>query len=265
VVFAVALSDSHASTTDPQSASQRLHVIQYGPVPPSGYSDNTPTETPLFLLDTGAGDMLCVSGAELRRRSRPPGSNIAQVAALEAESMRSRHAATQRKRKFGEGFVVFVEQTNRVESEVDLHDALLQHAPDLLGVFGAVLLLPFDPDGAGTKLHAIPHARIAARLDPLDASAVLPRPAPAPIAPQETEQGRAFAGLAALFTETRATQLVSVPLGTRALLVLVERRSDREFSGEDWFRMQSVARHADRVLERLELKARLEFLLGSTR
>jgi hypothetical protein len=265
VVVAVAVSDSPAATTGQQPAGPSIHVIQYGPVPLSGYSDKSPSETPLFVLDTGAGDMLCVSGAELRRWPRPPGSNIAQVAAREAESMRARHAASLRKRKFDEGFVVFVEQTNRVESEVELHDALLLLAPDLLGVFGAVLLLPSGTDGQVTRLRAIPHVRIAATLEPLDASAVLPRPAPAPITPAETAPGKPFAGLAPLFSETRATQLVSVPLGERALLVLVERRSDREFSGEDWFRMQTVARHADRVLERLELKARLEFLLSTAR
>jgi len=265
VVVAVAVSDPDAAATGPQPAQPRFHVIQFGPIPLSGSSERSPTETPLFLLDTGAGDMLCVSGAELRRRPRPPGANMAQIAELEAESMRARHAAAQRKRKFDEGFVVFVEQSNRVESEAELHDALLYHAPDLLGVFGAVLLLPFDTDGGGTKLHAVPHARIAMRLDPLDASAVLPRPAPAPITRSETAPERAFAALAPLFTETRATQLISVPLGERALLVLVERRADREFSGEDWFRMQSVARHADRVLERLELRARLEFLLSTAR
>src|SRR5690606_36668961 len=106
-------------------------------------------------------------------------------------------------------------------------------------------------------LHATTDERIWLRLAPLSGNTVLPRPGPGAILRAETARGQLFESLAPLYAELGAAQLVSVPVGDRGLLVLIERRWDRDLGGEDAFRLQSVARQAERAFERLDLLDRL--------
>jgi GAF domain-containing protein len=52
-----------------------------------------------------------------------------------------------------------------------------------------------------------------------------------------------------------AASLACVAVGTRALLLVVERRERRVFTPDEWYWLRSIARQADAALERIELRA----------
>lgn len=207
----------------------------------------------LFLLDAGVGDLFMVTGAEIRRMPRSHDNSIAEIAALEAEALRRRYALLRSKQQFAEGFVTFVERLNRATTSADVYDALLQHTPELIGGYGAVLMVAATDVGDTAVLRMLPDALFPVPPGSLPLDSMLPRSIAGPITRAETQPGMAFAPLAPLFTHGAARQLACFAIGRRALLVLVERRADREFTGEDWFRLTSIARHAECVIERLEL------------
>lgn len=184
-----------------------------------------------------------------------PASSDRPSTSVLLENLRRRRAAEARKRMFLESFVVFVEQLNRAVTEREVFDILLQDAPQLLSVCGVVLLLP----GAQNGGHLYPRvsARVTAHLDTVPAAAALPNAVPGPIMPEDTAPGQPFAALANLFAVAGASHLASTAIGERGIIVLVERRLHREFSGEDWFHLQVVARHAECTLERLQLRTRV--------
>lgn len=250
VVVVIALGEETASGNG-----SRVRVVEYDRVRGVRQDHRGTSEAPLVLVDAGVGDLLCVTGAELRRRPRPPGATLADLAAREAESMGRRHAAQLRKQQFDAGFVAYVEQLTRANTHTDIEEAVLHHAAQLLGVYAAILYLA--PSPGSDLLHVTTDERIWLRLAPLSGHAVLPRPGPGPILRAETARGQPFESLAPLYAELGAAQLVSVPVGDRGLLVLVERRWDRDLGGEDAFRLQSVARQAERAFERLDLLDRL--------
>lgn len=207
----------------------------------------------LFVLDPGVGDLLVVTGAEVRQLPRERAASVADLAASEAESLRRQNAVLRGKHKFAEGFVTFVERLNRATTAAEVYDALLQHTPELVGGYGAVLMLAAAGDAGTSVLRALPDSLFPVPPGPLPSESVLPRPVSGPITRAETQPGMPFAPLAPLFTHGAASQLACFAIGKRALLLLVERRADREFTGEDWFRLKSIARHAECVLERLQL------------
>lgn len=204
-------------------------------------------QPPLFLVRAAGGDLLCLTGAEVWL-----GSSAAPITdespGPAAEQVRQRYAAVLQKHRFHEGFVVYVELLNSAESAREVQAAVLEHAPRLLGAYAAVLLLA-DDDAAG--LEPVGDARLPMGLGSVAATELQARSVPTVLTFADTLAGRPFAGLAALFTELHATELLCTGLGDLGLLLLVERRTGREFSGEEWFRFQVVAHHTQRALERL--------------
>lgn len=236
-----------AAVTTPVFQVAELKRGRLGRLPPTDASAS------LFLLDTGADEVLMVTGIEVRRMPRSRGSSIAEIAALEAEALRRRYALLHRKHQFAEGFVTFVERLNRATTAAEVYDGLLQHTPELVGGYGAVLMVAATNVTQTVALRMLPDALFPVPAGSLPFDSVLLRPVSGPITRAETQPGMPFAPLAPLFTHGVARQLACFTIGKRALLLLVERRADREFTGEDWFRLKSIARHAECVLERLQL------------
>ena len=205
----------------------------------------------------GCGEMLMpvLVPAELWRLARGADTNIAETAAALTESIWHRNCLAVQKQRFIDQFLTFIEHTNRAASVSDVFDALLEHVPALLGVYAALLLVPAAGPHAA-QLLAISDSRLPLRAEPLHIPAVRPFGTPAPITDAEIAPGGAFAALAPLLHEVGARCMNSVPIGEHCLILLVERRAGREFSGEDWFRMHVIARHADRALERFSYVSR---------
>ena len=208
---------------------------------------------PVILVEADGGQLLAVAGGELWRLAIPPGVGLEAVAEAVAENVRHHQAANLQKQRFNEGFLVFVERLNRARCRNDVYDALLEQAPQLMGAYAAVLFVAEPSGTSAAGLHAVVDARIPLRLNPLPAEDVLPRPVPVLITLADVAPGQPFSPFAPLFTQIHARQLTCITLGQQGLLVLIERRFDRDFTGEEWFRLQTVGHHAQRSLERIDL------------
>jgi hypothetical protein len=123
-----------------------------------------------------------------------------------------------------------------------------------MGVYAAVLFVALA-GAPRDDLHAITDARVPIEFGTVPMAAVFPRPVPALISHADVLPGQPFEGMAPLFDQLHARQLTCMSLGEHGLLVLVERRLGHEFSGEEWFRLQTLGHHAQRCLERLDLSA----------
>lgn len=207
---------------------------------------------PLLVVEGEDGMLLFVAGGELWRLPRPADTPLDEVAESMAEAVRRHQAATLQKQRFHDGFLVFVERLNRARSRRDVYDALLEQTPQLMGVYAAVLFVAL-PGAPNQDLHAVSDARVPVEFGTVPMAAVFPRPVPALISHADVLPGQPFAGMAPLFDELRARQLTCMSLGEHGLLVLVERRLGHDFSGEEWFRLQTLGHHAQRCLERLDL------------
>lgn len=210
---------------------------------------------PLLLVHDDGGPLLCMAGGAIWRLPRPDGVALEDLAVAVAENVRQYHAAALQKQRFNEGFMVFVERLNRARARRDVYDALLDQVPQLMGVYAAVLLVAARADGADLELLAVADRKVPFELGALRASEVLTRPVPALITEADTVAGGPYFGLQPLFTRLGARQLTCMALGGQGVLVLIERRHARDFSGEEWFRLQTLAHHAQRSMERLELAA----------
>jgi hypothetical protein len=243
-----------ASIAEPRSASLTdNHPETRGSEGRSAEAWPRETSAPVILVEADGGQLLAVAGGELWRLARPPGVGLEDVAEAVAETVRHRQAANLQKQRFNEGFLVFVERLNRARSRSDVYDALLEQAPQLMGAYAAVLYVTGPPAASVAELHAVVDARVPVRLDPLPADDVLPRPVPVLITLADVAPGEPFTPFAPLFTQIHARQLTCITLGEQGLLVLIERRYGRDFTGEEWFRLQTVGHHAQRSLERIDL------------
>jgi hypothetical protein len=210
---------------------------------------------PVLIVDTGGERLLCFFGGELREVHRGSAETLDAVVALEQDWIRRLHALEARKRQFVEAFVIFVEHTNRLTSAAEVHEALLQHTPVLVGGWSAALLLPAPGSGPCESLRVVADPRITVTLGNVPCGIL--GPGPLLIGPADAHPGAPLAGLAGLFADCGAAYLAGVSLGNSGMLLLIERRAEREFNGEDWFRLQAAARHAEGVLERVQLREEL--------
>ena len=230
-----------------------------GPANPrSGERDIEPRvrdgSAPVLILEADGGKLLCVAGGEMWRMSRPAGVPDGMLAEVVADDVHQHHASYLQKQRFNDGFLVFVERLNRARIPGDVHNALLEQVPQLMGTYAAALLLvSVAPNGPG--LEPLVDARLPADLGAIPMSEMHGAHVPILLRHSDTEAGQPFAGLAALFTRAQARQITCTGIGAYGLLLLVERRFGRELSGEEWFRLQAIGRHAETALERLQLRS----------
>lgn len=69
-------------------------------------------------------------------------------------------------------------------------------------------------------------------------------------------RNRGTTGLHALFEDSSVQRVACMTVGERGLLAIIERRTDRVFVPDDWYRLRAIAVHADATLERISLAGR---------
>lgn len=63
-------------------------------------------------------------------------------------------------------------------------------------------------------------------------------------------------GLHGLFEDSSVQRVACMTVGKRGLLAIIERRAERVFLPDDWYRLRAIALHADSTLERISLASR---------
>ena len=194
------------------------------------------------------------------REQRLPSAGGSAGSNGSAADVRELRGIELRKEAFAEGFPVFVERVNRAGRPHEVHEAVVEHVPRLLGVFRALLFLPAvgSPEpGSRSCLRLWGDAELSEQLGDI--------PSPADDLPEiptivRAEDAGVHAGgsLRTLFTDHGIRALTEVDLEGHGVLVLLERRQSRSSTGEDWFRLRTLAHHVCCSLERIQLKSEMD-------
>jgi diguanylate cyclase (GGDEF)-like protein len=244
-----------ASEVHDEAGRDRISLSRIGPV----RGGNHPTRTPVhgdgetvFLVDSGEEETVyLVAGASVRTLPRGDGGEELRLRAEQgAAAWRRQRARSLRRIDLPRRLLAFAEELGRARTRDDVLRAVTRHTAAIVGGYRAVifvpgedpaLLVPFEPDDAG-------RAALWIERDPTFGWA-------GTVHPEEAAEGTGgpYAGLAPLFSAEAAARLAYVPLGDPAVLVLVERRGDRQFDAEDWELLEAISRQAATALERVDL------------
>jgi hypothetical protein len=207
----------------------------------------------VLLVPISSDEFLFVAGDEVARIAPSGGGPLVDRAAVEALAWRRRRLTALRHRRADERLIILAEQLSRQTNHDDVFAAVTEETPRVIGGYAAVVLLRGLASESGPMLNALTNGRCAA-LEPLPLAPFLPLSTPGVASLAETRTCERFSCLAPLFDVDAARQVAWVPLGERGILALIERRHDRCFEPEDWFRFGAIARLANAALDRLILR-----------
>jgi diguanylate cyclase (GGDEF)-like protein len=203
-----------------------------------------------YLLDDGAGDEVLLL-SRVRQWRIPRGDGGAELldrAARAAAAWRKEERLVARRLLLPERLIAYAEELGAVRERVHVCEALIRHAPLVVGGHRALLL---EESPAGFAVVANARASFPAMVVPRTAQ--LSRPALIRAADVLEAVGGPHSSLSPLFEETRARTLATSPVGDRMVLILVERREERLFAPEDWDLLRSLIRQAESALDRVHL------------
>jgi hypothetical protein len=234
-------------------ATATLRELEFG----IGTRRPVPTTTPApsgreVIVIPLAGEALVVAGGETVRIRGGPGEALLERAAAFALAAHQRALDSARHREARTTLLAVAEKLNRVRTRSDVFETLIEHARDIVGGY-APFILERIRSAAG---HRAGMLRITARVRPSFAPTIRLRPfepLTGPCVVQRTDvlQGSPFAQLRPVFEAERLTSISFIPMGTKALLAMMERRETRELDVVDWFHFGSLVRFAHAALVRI--------------
>lgn len=255
---------------DMEFPNRRLQLVEYAfdplsgepPRPAAAESSNpAPEAGSVVVLPLGEDQMLFVAGAEVERLTPAAGGSMLDRAAAEAVAWRQKTLRSARQKKADERLIGLTELLNRQRSTDGVFDAVTEHTPRVVPGHAAIVLLRgIRPGTDGGVLIPVAPALLRTHLAELPVQPFLPLDVPGEVTAAETEPGQPFHALAPLFRATGAVSAARVPFGEKGLLVLVERRADAKLEREDWFRLETLARHAGAALDRVQLREQTQAL-----
>lgn len=217
----------------------------------------------VLLIDHGTGvPALFTATGFLPLRPEQSGRSLLEIAAAEAIAWRRAHLRSLRQQRTSDRLATLAEQLSSVESLPAIADIVVQHTPTIVEGYEAILYLLDDVTEPHSEVRLRPtnHPRLELPLRPLGFSSLLPFSWPGTITLDDVTPGSPYGPLLPLFEELGAARLAHVAIGSRGLLILVERRRQREFDGEDWYRLHNIARQVDAALRRVQLAEEVESL-----
>ncbi len=212
------------------------HAVVETGIGPEGACD---FEHVVFIDEAAPRAILASAGSPAAHVSASSALGLAERSARE---LQLRHAARVRalvRLSAMERMILLAEQLARAVTAEEIAQAVADHVPAVLGG-GSALLVALDAGTLASMVHGT------------DADApVLLHAAAVPAASGIPEPLR---GMLSGHPEWR---FACAPLGSHGFLAVVERRAERRFEPEDWFRLRSMARQTEAALERIALRAAL--------
>jgi diguanylate cyclase (GGDEF)-like protein len=243
----------------------RYHIDGEGNVSATRpHQDGWSLDATAFLLDLPSeAEAILVVGPKARRLERGEGgSELINRAAIGAAGWRREHARAQRRLQLPDRLLAFTEELNRAHTFSSVCTALMEHVGRIVGAYTALVYLyeedGSEPEGLRPAMHPwIPNGLTGSHLAP-----ELRFEGPTVVTAEEVlpETGGPYLGLAPVFQAIGASSMASVPLGDHGLLIVAERRLDRQFEAEDWDLLRSLARLAEVAIERVQLFERVHEL-----
>lgn len=205
----------------------------------------------LIIVDLGDGTALAIEAADIRTLSGTGARERFEDAAAAAATQGERRQRERERFRRASNWMLLVEQLNRTATRQDVFDVLVERVVELVDAHAAMVYAQ-GADAAGLGLLPAAPPVGTPTLGPLPFS-LLGAPFPLQLLRSECEAARSGprAALWPLFDHFGAASLALSALGEGALLVVLERRANRLFNGEDWFVLRNVAAQASMALRRV--------------
>jgi diguanylate cyclase (GGDEF)-like protein len=174
-----------------------------------------------------------------------PAAAHRRIATDEARSLLGEQRRRQLREDRLSAMIGYVDALNRAVKRTQVHDILRQHVLNLVEAFAAVILEHDAEKGGWRASQESSLLPIGFRIPAVSRFGKM-----GVISPSELQQMRA---LAPLRTLTDARMLLHVPIGSDAVLLLVERRTERIPDYEEWELLRAISNQADATLERVRL------------
>lgn len=206
----------------------------------------------VLLLDLQEEEPILIAGAAVRLLPRGRGrQDLLRRAAAGAAGWERERNRIWRWLKLPEQLQSFAERLNRADTVQQVCAVLCEAIVEIIGAYDVVPLLR-DEDSrrsfysmetrlsaaGGYQLSMPSHPRVW-RAGVVTADEAQP------------DVGSPFSDLAHLFSDTGAAAVAHVPMGEAGVLLVVERRKERNFEPEDWTLLHSLASQAEGALRRV--------------
>lgn len=200
----------------------------------------------VLLLDTGGEEAVMVAGAACGRLRRGQDDELMERLAAGADAWRQERLRMEKRQRLPDRLIAFFEALNQAESEGAVFDSVRSHAVDIVGGHRAAVLLRDEARGMLVAPRSDGEYRLGMLWDDR-----LARPGVISADEARWEGGASWA--APLFAEPSVVKVAHVPLGRDAVLLLTERRDEREFDGEDWHLLRALTLQGEMALKRMRL------------
>ena len=221
-------------------------------------------ENAAFLIDLGEHDALVVPAADAQLLPRGEGGeDLRERAAVMVAALRRERDWTQRRLRMPDFLLGYAEALNAAAREGEVYEALRGTSVPVVGAYTAVVFVAVGP-GADAPLHLLGSSESVPfeLLLPADCALAFRERRLVTGSDVQGDGAGPLAPLARILEATSATQLLSAPVGGDTLLILVERRRDRVFTGEDRELLGALVRQAEAALRRIVSERRVSALLG---
>lgn len=215
----------------------------------------------VVVLPLGNDQMLFVAGAEVERITHAEGATMLDRAAAEAVAWRQKTLRSARHKKADERLIGVTEVLSRQRTTEGVLEVVTEHAPRVVPGHAAIVMLHgIRPGVEGAVLLPVAPTSFRSRVPELPLQPFLPLEESGEVSAADADEGQPFSSLAPLFLATGAVSVARVPFGDKGLLLLVERRTSVTLETEDWFRLETLARHAAAALDRVQLREQTQAL-----
>lgn len=216
-------------------------------------------ETTAFLIDLGGDEALLLPAWDAQ--ILPTGEGGAELearAASVALGLRRERSWAKRRLAMPDFLLGYSDALQSASEDTDVYAALRMAAVPVVGAYRAIVFMSVVP-GEEESFHPMGDSALPFSLPPLPATAVrrVTEPQVLTKSSSPTAELDGLSPLTAILEAARVAQILSAPVGSEALLVLLERRVERVFSGEDRALLGALLRQAESALARIFSERRL--------
>ena len=206
-----------------------------------------------FLIELDGEDALVVPGADAHVVPRGDGGEeLQQRAGAMAQALRRERDRLERRLRMPDFLLAYAESLLEARSPEEAYQALREVVVPVVGAYTAVV---FFYAGDAPDARFVPLADPAPRLQlpdlPGDSVTYFIEPQVVTRAEIAADRTGVLAPFTAVMDAAGAAQLLVAPVGTDALLVLIERRRDRVLAGDERDLLSALVRQAESAVGRL--------------
>lgn len=228
---------------DPQAESW---VSIQDPVPEPG-------ERAAVLLELYGGRALLLAPSPVTPVPLDGPGRLSDAAALAADAERGLRRDLDRLRRY-ERFIVLADLLAAAESPSDVFGALGEHLASIIDAWVTVVFRQESKGGTGRSaiLRPLPASGLRLERFALEVTPDAPLPHLGLLSWNEPpEPGDPFAPLRTIFEATPVRHMAYAAINGDAIVLVADRRSDREFGAQDWDLLRVAIRQAEAALRRL--------------